>query len=83
MKGPEYSKESLPEFALQSAEVEEVLLLVGEGPVLEELTLTLGWLPRAANIKGGATRASNKRVDGCMVTEILRGLSVSGVSCKN
>ena len=40
MKGPEYSKESWPEFALQLPEVEEVLLLDGEGAALEELATT-------------------------------------------
>ena len=40
MKGPEYSKESWPEFALQLFEVEEVLLLDREGAALEELATT-------------------------------------------
>ena len=40
MKGPEYSKESWPEFALQLFEIEEVLLLDGEGAALEELATT-------------------------------------------
>lgn len=37
MKGPEYSKESSLELVLQSPEVDEVLLLDGEGASLEVL----------------------------------------------
>lgn len=40
VKGPEKSKESWPEFALQSPEVEGVLLLDGEVAGVEELATT-------------------------------------------
>lgn len=40
MKGPEYSKESRPELALQLPEAEEVLLLDGEVAATEEPATT-------------------------------------------